>query len=101
MSDTLPERLDAAAISHALEHLPDWKKVDDSIERSLTFNDFSAAFGFMTRVAMLCEAQNHHPDWSNAWNQVSIRLSTHECGGLSHRDIELAASIEQLLQSGN
>ena len=101
MSDTRPERLDATAISHALGHLPDWKKVDDSIERSLTFNDFSAAFGFMTRVAMLCETQNHHPDWSNTWNQVSIRLSTHECGGLSHRDIELAASIEQLLQSGN
>ena len=101
MSDTQPARLDALAISAALRRLPGWKKVDNSISKKLIFKDFSSAFGFMTRVAMLCEKQNHHPDWSNTWNQVSIRLSTHECGGLSHRDIELAASIEQLLQSGN
>jgi 4a-hydroxytetrahydrobiopterin dehydratase len=68
----------------------------ESIERHFTFADFSAAFAFMVRVALLAEAQNHHPTWSNTWNKVTIRLSTHDAGGLTTRDLALAKAIDGL-----
>ena len=67
-----------------------------AIIRDWAFADFSAAFGFMARVAMLAEAQGHHPEWSNVWNRVTIRLTTHDAGGLSARDIRLARAIDRL-----
>lgn len=76
--------------------LPGWKIVAnrDAIERSFKFADFNAAFGFMTRVALLAEKQDHHPEWFNVWNRVDITLSTHDAGGLSLRDITLAEAID-------
>jgi 4a-hydroxytetrahydrobiopterin dehydratase len=77
--------------------LPHWTIHEQSISRELVFNDFNEAFGFMSRVALLAESRNHHPNWSNVYNRVSITLSTHDLGGLSDLDIELAAAIDQLL----
>ena len=77
--------------------LPNWTIHEQSISRELVFNDFNEAFGFMSRVALLAEGRNHHPNWSNVYNRVSITLSTHDLGGLSDLDVELAAAIDQLL----
>ena len=77
--------------------LPQWTVDQQSISRELVFRDFNEAFGFMSRVALLAESRNHHPNWSNVYNRVSITLSTHDLGGLSDLDIELAAAIDQLL----
>ncbi len=78
--------------------LPQWRMVAgrDAIQRDFAFRDFVEAFGFMARVALLAEKQDHHPEWSNVWNRVSITLATHDAGGLSARDITLAQAIDQL-----
>ena len=67
----------------------------DAIQKTFTFADFNAAFGFMTRVAIKAEQMNHHPEWFNVWNRVDITLSTHDANGLTHRDADLARFIEQ------
>jgi 4a-hydroxytetrahydrobiopterin dehydratase len=79
--------------------LPAWQRVDgrDAIVRAFKFGDFSEAWGFMSRVALLAEQQEHHPEWSNVWNRVEIVLSTHDAGGLSARDVKLANAIDALL----
>ena len=77
--------------------LPQWTVDQQSISRELVFRDFNEAFAFMSRVALLAESRNHHPNWSNVYNRVSITLSTHDLGGLSDLDVELAAAIDQLL----
>ena len=77
--------------------LPHWTIHEQSISRELVFSNFNEAFGFMSRVALLAEGRNHHPNWSNVYNRVSITLSTHDLGGLSDLDVELAAAIDQLL----
>ena len=77
--------------------LPNWTIHEQSISRELVFNDFNEAFAFMSRVALLAEGRNHHPNWNNVYNRVSITLSTHDLGGLSDLDVELAAAIDQLL----
>ena len=78
---------------------PAWRMVEgrDAIARSFRFKDFSEAWAFMSRVALLAEAQDHHPEWSNVWNRVEIVLSTHDAGGLSARDVRLAAAIDSLM----
>lgn len=93
-------RLTDAERTTALAELPDWSlRSDDlAIERTFRFADFSAAFAFMTRVAMLAEQADHHPEWSNVYNRVQIVLTTHDAGGLSERDVALAKAIEALLQ---
>ncbi len=73
-----------------------WTQVDASLHKQFRFSDFSAAFGFMARVALLAEKANHHPDWSNVYNRVNVTLTTHEAGGLTHKDFDLASAIEQL-----
>ena len=69
----------------------------DARRREFKFADFSAAWAFMTRVALLAEKFDHHPNWSNVWNAVSIELSTHDVGGLSDNDVKLAQAINKLL----
>jgi 4a-hydroxytetrahydrobiopterin dehydratase len=95
----MAERLDATARAELPASLPDWQLVEgrDAIRRSFRFRDFSEAWGFMARVALLAEAQDHHPEWSNVWNRVEILLSTHDAGGLSARDVRLARAIDALL----
>jgi 4a-hydroxytetrahydrobiopterin dehydratase len=79
--------------------LPAWRMVEgrDAIARGLKFRDFNEAWGFMARVALLAEKQDHHPEWSNVWNRVEIVLTTHDAGGLSQRDVKLARAIDALL----
>jgi 4a-hydroxytetrahydrobiopterin dehydratase len=91
-------RLNDAEVASALAGLPGWSKTAErsAITKRFEFADFNAAWGFMTRVALLAESQNHHPEWSNVWNRVEITLSTHDAGGLSARDVKLAAAIEQI-----
>jgi 4a-hydroxytetrahydrobiopterin dehydratase len=81
-----------------LNDLDGWSLVPgrDAIRRSLKFKNFSAAWGFMTRVALTAEAMDHHPEWSNVWNRVEIVLSTHDAGGLTKRDADLAGKIDKI-----
>lgn len=87
-----PDQLQAA-----LEQLPSWKHEDGKLVLERRFGSFDAAFGFMTRVALHAERLDHHPDWTNVWDRVSIELWTHDSGGLTAKDVELAARIEALL----
>ncbi|MFM2099311.1 MAG: hypothetical protein RLZZ366_850 [Pseudomonadota bacterium] len=94
------EQLNETERAEALDRLGDWDydEARDAITRQFLFANFSQAFAFMTRVAMLAEAQDHHPEWSNVWNRVDILLTTHDAGGLSARDVKMAAGIEGLLE---
>jgi 4a-hydroxytetrahydrobiopterin dehydratase len=78
--------------------LPEWALVEgrDAIRREFRFKNFSQAWGFMARVALLAEQYNHHPDWSNVWATVRIELSTHDAGGLTSKDVALATAIDAL-----
>ena len=93
------EQLSQAERDDALEGLPEWDHDDarDAITRSFTFDDFSQAFAFMTQVALLAEKADHHPEWSNVWNRGDILLTTHDAGGLSGRDIDMARAIDALV----
>ena len=93
------EKLNATERAGLAATLPAWRLVEgrDAITRSFRFKDFSEAWGFMARVALLAEAQGHHPEWFNVWNRVEITLSTHDASGLSARDVRLAQAIDGLL----
>lgn len=95
----MTERLDTAARDAALATLAGWSfdAAADALVRDLKFKDFSEAFAFMTRVALLAEAANHHPEWSNVYNRVNIRLRTHDAGGVTQKDVDLAAAITRLI----
>jgi 4a-hydroxytetrahydrobiopterin dehydratase len=95
----MPTRLTDAERAALAGSLPGWSLVDgrEAISRSFQFGDFSEAWGFMNRVALLAESQGHHPDWSNVWNRVRIELSTHDAGGLTDNDVKLARAIDALL----
>jgi len=93
-------RLTDGLRAESLAALPDWawEPGRDAITRRFTFKDFNQAFGFMARVALIAEKSDHHPEWSNVWNKVDILLTTHDAGGLSTRDIQMAQAIEALLK---
>lgn len=93
------DQLSETERADALDGLPDWDYDEgrDAIARSIVFADFAEAFGFMAQVALIAERMNHHPEWSNVWNRVEIVLTTHDAGGLSERDIELAEAIDAIL----
>ena len=74
-----------------------WQEVDGALYKKFVFTNFSEAFDFMTRVAAIAEAQNHHPDWSNSWNIVEISLCSHDKGAITQRDYDLANAIDELL----
>jgi 4a-hydroxytetrahydrobiopterin dehydratase len=77
--------------------LKDWQVSSEALERSFKFTDFSEAWAFMNRVALLAEKLDHHPNWSNVYNKVEINLSTHDRGGVTTLDAQLAAAIDELL----
>ena len=85
--------------TQALDKLEEWDYDDarDAITRTFTFGDFSEAFAFMTRVALLAEKANHHPEWTNVWNRVDVLLTTHDAGGLSARDVAMAEAMDMLV----
>jgi len=82
-----------------LKALPEWRldAAAQAIRREFKFATFSEAFAFMTRVALLAEKADHHPEWSNVYNRLSIALTTHDAGGLSDKDLDLAAAIDRLV----
>jgi 4a-hydroxytetrahydrobiopterin dehydratase len=91
-------RLEGDARRLALAGLKGWKEEAsrDAISKEFRFADFNRAFAFMTQVALKAERMDHHPEWSNVYNRVSVLLSTHDCGGLSQRDVDLARFIDTL-----
>jgi 4a-hydroxytetrahydrobiopterin dehydratase len=95
---SVPEltRDEAAAL---LSQHPEWSLTREgkAIARTFRFKDFSEAWGFMSRVALLAEAQDHHPEWFNVYNRVEVTLTTHDAGGLSARDAKMAAAMDALL----
>ncbi len=95
MSDTLTPDARETALSRLNGWIYDQRA--DAISHHFRFKDFSEAFGFMTRVALLAEAAGHHPEWSNVYDKVTITLTTHDAGGLTAKDVELAEAIDQLL----
>jgi 4a-hydroxytetrahydrobiopterin dehydratase len=91
-------KLAGEARGKALAELQGWRLVDgrDAIAKAFKFKDFNEAFSFMTRVALMAEKMDHHPEWANVYNKVDITLSTHDAGGLTERDIRLAKFIDQV-----
>lgn len=92
----MPQRLTAEERTQALADLSGWAPSPgrDAITKDFKFKDFSQAFGFISRVALAAEKLDHHPEWSNVYNRVTITLSTHDCGGLSQLDLKLAHMID-------
>lgn len=81
-------------VASALVALPSWRLRDGKLHRLFVFRDFGEAFGFMTRSALLAERLDHHPEWLNVWSRVEVWLTTHDCGGLSDLDLEMARRME-------
>lgn len=90
------QKLDDAEIAHRLDTLEGWSLKDGKLHRSFSFDDFIAAFGFMTKVALVAEAMNHHPEWFNVYHTVRVDLTTHDAGGVSELDFRLAERINHL-----
>ena len=92
------ELLSSEERKRALQELDGWSDVEgrDAISKKFKFKDFNEAFGWMTRVALAAERNNHHPEWFNVWNKVDVVMSTHEAGGLTERDIALAVEMDAL-----
>lgn len=92
-------QLTEAERDDAMAELTNWSLAHEgkAIERKLEFSDFSEAWGFMSRVALLADGQDHHPEWFNVYNKVEITLTTHDAGGLSERDVKMAKAIDALL----
>ena len=89
-------KLTDSEIQARLQELPGWRVVNGKLHREMQFADFVTAFGFMTQVALLAEKRDHHPEWFNVYNKVVIDLTTHDAGGISAKDIELAKAMEAL-----
>lgn len=92
-----PGKLSETEIEENLKAIPDWKLQGNYLHRDFKFPDFISAFGFMTRVALEAEKLNHHPEWKNVYNSVSITLNTHDAGGITELDFKLAARINKLI----
>jgi 4a-hydroxytetrahydrobiopterin dehydratase len=90
--------LPPADLTAALADLPGWSVTADgcAIQKTFMFANFSAAWGFMSRCALVAEKYNHHPDWANSWNRVEVTLTTHDAGGLTEHDVRLARAMERL-----
>jgi len=93
-----PTRLSDAERQAALQGLPGWSLVDgrEAITKRFSFADFSAAFGFMARAALVAERMDHHPEWCNVYNRVDVTLATHDAGGLTALDLELARAMDKI-----
>jgi 4a-hydroxytetrahydrobiopterin dehydratase len=88
------QKMDAAAVKDTLQKLNGWQGDEAAISRDFVFADFNEAFAFLTRIAMLSEKMNHHAEWSGVYNKVSIRLSTHDAGGVTDKDVKMATAID-------
>ena len=90
-------KLSEAQIQDRLKDFPNWEFEDNAIHTVIEFENFKEVFATMTRIAFEAEEQNHHPDWSNVYNELSISLNTHDAGGVTEKDFKLAQSIEEIL----
>jgi 4a-hydroxytetrahydrobiopterin dehydratase len=95
---TMPKRLSVEARDEALATLTGWRLVEgrEAIAKRFVFRDFSEAFGFMTRVALLAETMDHHPEWSNVYRTVEVTLATHDADGLTELDVKLARAMDRI-----
>ena len=91
------DKLSEKDIQKKLEKLPNWEFLENALETTLEFATFRDCFSIMTRIAFEVEAQNHHPEWFNVYNKLSIRLSTHDAGGVTEKDFKLAHTIEGII----
>jgi 4a-hydroxytetrahydrobiopterin dehydratase len=91
-----PKPLSSSELAAALPSIPAWAVVDGKLRRVFRFPDFSAAFGFMARAALAAEKRGHHPDWSNAYGRVEVDLVTHDAGGITSLDLDLARELDRL-----
>lgn len=91
-----PGLLDEAELRAALVTLPGWTLAGGKLVREFRFGDFGAAFGFMTRAALVAERMDHHPEWTNVWNRVAVQLVTHRAKGITRLDVELARRMNEL-----
>jgi 4a-hydroxytetrahydrobiopterin dehydratase len=89
-------RLSQEEIDEELKNLPGWSVVNDKLHREIQFDSFNQAFGFMTMAAMEIEKMNHHPEWFNVYNKLIIELTTHDAGGITRNDINLARILNSL-----
>ncbi|MCC6382840.1 MAG: 4a-hydroxytetrahydrobiopterin dehydratase [Dehalococcoidia bacterium] len=94
----MADRWTAAQVEEALARLPGWVHGDNTLERAFTFADHVAAMGFVVRVAMVAEVMNHHPDLRIVYNRVELKLSSHDAGGVTERDAELARKVSALVE---
>ncbi len=90
-------KLDIQELGRALASIPSWSLEDDKLRRQFSFRNFVDAFGFMSRVALIAERMDHHPEWRNVYRTVTIDLTTHDAGGVTCKDIELALAIDSLI----
>lgn len=93
------EKLNDSQIQEKLANLSGWSYENGSITKSYKFKDFKQTFAVMTRIAFECEAQNHHPEWENVYNSLTIQLNTHDAGGITQKDFDLATSVENITSS--
>lgn len=91
------KKLTKKEIDAHLKTLTGWKFLNNGIKKNFEFNDFNEAFAFLTRIAMLSEKMNHHAEWSGVYNKVNIRLSTHDAGGVTKNDIDMAVELEKFI----
>jgi 4a-hydroxytetrahydrobiopterin dehydratase len=92
-------RLSETAVQQKIARLQRWLVVDQKLHKQFRFENFVQAFGFMSSVALIAEGMNHHPEWSNVYNTITIDLTTHDAGGITDLDIDFAARVEALLSS--
>ncbi|MGI9120083.1 MAG: 4a-hydroxytetrahydrobiopterin dehydratase [Acidimicrobiales bacterium] len=92
----MPDSLSNTEVQQRFDGLEGWSMVEGKLHKELVFDDFSAAFGFMTRLALVAEKLNHHPDWSNSWNTVTIDIVSHAAGGITAGCFELAEAADRL-----
>ena len=99
----MAEKLSGNARATALAKLEGWSEVQgrDAIRKKFTFKDFNEAFGFMARAALVAEKLDHHPEWFNVYNRVEVTLATHDAGGVTQRDVELAQTMDRLARSAS
>ncbi|MBT8354839.1 MAG: 4a-hydroxytetrahydrobiopterin dehydratase [Desulfofustis sp.] len=88
------DKATAAEIDEFLDSLSEWTAFDNSLKRVFSFRNFREAFGFMAEAALVAERKNHHPDWSNVYNRVTVQLTTHDAGGITTKDFDVARQME-------
>ena len=97
MSQIKYKKLSGNELDEIVRNMKGWELKDEKLQKSFKFTNFVEAFGFMTRIALEAERMNHHPEWSNVYNNVTIKLSTHDAGGITDYDIKLAEIIDDTI----